>query len=318
MTERAIYCGVCLRAIRGNRQASYGGIAYHATCLKHLFGTDTFPHTDITHESTLKIAADMAGKMSVSGYQEKISLKLTDDRKALIPAPANGRYILKPQIQFPCTPENEHLTMRLASILDIVISECALIRLKDGELAYIIKRFDRLDDGIKLPFEDFCQLGGLPPQEKYGHNAFLGIEILQHYATEPVIAIFNYFRQLLFSYCVANGDAHLKNFGLLRQPDGASRLSPAYDLLNTQLALGDQKFSLAVEGSDGPIRRAKWLSLAQRANIPPKAAEAALQRQIDAETEMINMVQVSFLPDDLKEKYKRHIHERINDIRLPK
>ena len=37
-----------------------------------------------------------------------------------------------------------------------------LIRLKDRSIAYIVKRFDRLDDGTKLRVEDFCQLAGEP------------------------------------------------------------------------------------------------------------------------------------------------------------
>lgn len=40
-------------------------------------------------------------------------------------------------------------------------------------------------------------------------------------------------RQLTLCYVIENGDAHLKNFGLLYDDPADARLSPAYDLLTT-------------------------------------------------------------------------------------
>lgn len=43
-----------------------------------------------------------------------------------------------------------------------------------------------------------------------------------------------FFELVVFNYIYANGDAHLKNFSLIRQGEDF-RLTPAYDLLNTAL-----------------------------------------------------------------------------------
>jgi serine/threonine-protein kinase HipA len=101
----------------------------------------------------------MAGKMSISGAQEKVSLTLSKDKTSLEVAPTGGRYILKPETtRFSSVPQNELLTMRLARLVSIEVPPCGLIRLKDGSPSYIIKRFDRQENGEKLQVEDFCQL----------------------------------------------------------------------------------------------------------------------------------------------------------------
>ena len=114
------------------------------------------------------LAAEMAGKMSISGVQEKVSLRLSDDKSRFEIAPTGGRYILKPEpSRFAFVPQNEHLTMRLAELVGIEVPPFGLVELKDKAIAYIIKRFDRLDDGTKLQVEDFCQLDEKPIRDKY-------------------------------------------------------------------------------------------------------------------------------------------------------
>ncbi len=79
----------------------------------------------------------MAGKMSISGLQEKVSLTLSADKGQLLVAATGGRFILKPEAsRFPALPENEHLTMRLASLVRIEVPGFGLLRLRDGSLAY--------------------------------------------------------------------------------------------------------------------------------------------------------------------------------------
>jgi serine/threonine-protein kinase HipA len=308
-------CAACLGELAPAANAEAAGLAYHPRCLRELFGTAKLPALDLDTGEVLAAAMEMAGKMSISGYQQKVSLTLSADRKALVAAPGGGRYILKPQITTPRVPENEHVTMRMAELVGITIPPCALVRLRDGTLAYLVARFDRLEDGTKLHVEDFCQLAELPPAEKYHQSAELCVRLIRRYATEPTIAAYGLFRLLLFSYCVGNGDMHLKNLSLLRRPDGTRVLSPTYDLLNTQLAIGDRKFGMMVSGADGPIRRSRWETLATAAQIAPKATALALREQVRALEPMLGLIRSSYLPPGDQEKYERIVRERIDFIR---
>ena len=102
--------------------------------------------------------------------------------------------------------------MRLAELVGIEVPPFGLVELKDKAIAYIIKRFDRLDDGTKLQVEDFCQLAEKPIRDKYQGSGELCVRILRKYASEPLIEIRKLFKVLLFSWWASNGDQHLEEF----------------------------------------------------------------------------------------------------------
>jgi serine/threonine-protein kinase HipA len=286
--------------------ATSGTTPYHPQCLETLFGTTVLPRLEIELSKMMGLAAEMAGKMSISGVQEKVSLRLSDDATRLEIAPTGGRYILKPEpSRFAFVPQNEHLTMRLAALLGIEVPPCGLVDLKDGAIAYLIKRFARLDDGRKLQVEDFCQLAEKPLRDKYEGSSELCVRILRKFASEPLIEIRKLFRLLLFSWWVSNGDQHLKNFSMLTTLDGLRRLSPAYDLICTRLPIpSDQDLALPICGRKSGLVRRSWLDFAEYSQIPERAAATLLSEQIEALEPSLGLIHASFLPDDQKVQYE--------------
>ncbi|HUT93167.1 MAG TPA: HipA domain-containing protein [Thermoguttaceae bacterium] len=255
-------------------------------------------------------ASRMAGKMSISGVQAKVSLALSSDKSALEVAAAGGRYILKPETsQFPSVPQNEHLSMRMARLVSIEVPPFGLIRLKDGTTAYVIKRFDRLDDGTKLQVEDFCQLAEKRLRDKYDGSAELCVKTLRKYATEPLIEIRKLYRLILFSWWMANGDMHLKNFSLITTTDGIRRLSPAYDLVCTRLVIGDDTLAMPIGGRDKSFTRGSWLRFAEYCQIPERAAKRLISDQIEALEPALRLISSSFLPDQMQEEYEGFLRE---------
>ncbi|HUT13894.1 MAG TPA: HipA domain-containing protein [Thermoguttaceae bacterium] len=248
--------------------------------------------------------------MSISGVQEKVSLKLSSGKSKLVVAAVGGRYLLKPESsRFSCLPQNEHLTMRLASQAGIEIPQCGLVRLRDRSAAYVIARFDRLDDGSKLQVEDFCQLAKKPLRDKYDGSAELCVRILHKYASEPLVEIRNLYRLLLFGWWVANGDMHLKNFSIMTTPDGIRRLSPAYDLVCTKLVLPEDLLALPVGGKNKNLTRRSWLDLAEYCKLPKQAAERLIADQIEALEPSLALISNSFMPDEMKHAYERIVRD---------
>lgn len=292
-------CRICLKPADKD-------LDYHTACLASLFGTPLLPILDIELSKMMGLAAEMAGKMSISGVQEKVSLRLSDDKSRFEIAPTGGRYILKPEpSRFAFVPQNEHLTMRLAELAGMEVPPFGLVELKDKAIAYVIKRFDRLDDGTKLPVEDFCQLDERPIRDKYQGSGELCVRILRKFATEPLIEIRKLFRALLFSWWVSNGDQHLKNFSLLRTADGRWRLAPAYDLVCTRLPIpSDRDLAMPICGKRSNLAKQHWLDFAEYAGLPERAAVRLLQEQIDALDPSLRFIDASFLPDDLKSQYQ--------------
>ena len=285
-----------------------GGASYHPQCLQALFGEHAVPSIDLDPAKLHVAGLSMVGRMSVPGVQRKVAVEL---RPTLHVEPTGGSFFLKPQSpEFPHLPENEHVTMRIAELFGIPIPPCALVRLNDGSLAYLVRRFDRLADGRKLRQEDFCQLAQQSPKEKYRGSAELCVKLVRRYASEPIIEMLEFYRRLVFIWWTANGDMHLKNFSLLAGEDGVQKLSPAYDLLCTRLVLPDDKLALPIGGKNDNLTPRIWREVAAYMGLPAPAAKrihAAVGRSVEP---AVALVRASFLPDDQKAVYEAILRER--------
>jgi serine/threonine-protein kinase HipA len=190
-----------------------------------------------------------------------------------------------------------------------------MVALKDGSLAYIARRFDRLPDGSKLRQEDFCQLAEKSPKEKYDGSAELCVRLVRKYASESLIETLKLYRVLVFSWWTGNGDMHLKNFSLLADTQGIMRLTPAYDLLCTRLVIPNDPLALPVVGKKDNLDRADWLTFAGYCQLPERTAIRLLDGQVSALDAALSLIDRSFLPPDQKAMYQALISDRTAQLR---
>src|SRR5262245_1062548 len=106
---------------------------------------------------------------------------------------------------------------------------------------------------------------------------------------------------------------HLKNFSLItREP--RVELSPAYDLLNTTIALpgAREEMALPIRGKKSRLTRKDLVSYfgEERLRLPRAALEAALGEVAESLPEWEALIRASFLPPDLVEAYLRLVSER--------
>ena len=199
-----------------------------------------------TRAEVIRYRAEVADWMSISGVQDKVSLRY--EKGELVPTDQNGEFILKPIPGTPLpqhtdqVPANEHLTMQIATqVFGIDTAANALVTLADGEPAYLTRRFDRRD-GVKVDMEDFCALAEQSP-ETHGRNykydgSYERIgQLARRFCPAYRVESEKLFQRVLFCYAYGNGDAHLKNFSLFTSADGDPVFTPAYDLINTTLHL---------------------------------------------------------------------------------
>jgi serine/threonine-protein kinase HipA len=296
-------------------------------------GNRKFPHR-LTFKRTdvVEYRAASAEHMSISGIQDKISLKL--DRGTLKSTAQDGEYILKPvpSLDFlkfkDDVPANEHLTMQLASqVCKIQTAVNACIYLSDGELAYITRRFDRRGQN-KLAQEDFCQLSNRTEQSdgknyKYGASYEEVGRILKFYCRAYPVEIEKLYRQIVFSYVFSNGDAHLKNFSMFESEFGDSVLTPAYDLICTSLHLPDEgRTALALFDTHETdsfmqnkfYRRPDFLKLAEFYGMQQSRAERFIDEFSTNRDAIKNLIARSFLSDDAKVDYEKRFMDRLHAI----
>lgn len=277
---------------------------------KRMFGVVYKPGIDLSVSEVSLKAQSMAGKLSISGVQPKLSMKLNRKKKELEVVAEGGEYILKPQVAtFPHLPQNEYLCMGIAQYIGINVPPNDTIKLKDGSRAYIIKRFDR-NRGVKIHQEDFFQI--LKRKDKYkGSIEEIGKK-LSGISEVPGLDVQHLYERAVFFFIIGNGDAHLKNFSIVYDKNGNIRLSPAYDIISSKLVIpNEEDFALSVNGKKNKLLREDFLQLARVLNIPYQISEKFFFEKKPIIKEMINK---SLLPDSEKKRLGAIIQERFSRL----
>jgi serine/threonine-protein kinase HipA len=197
------------------------------------------------------------GKMSIQGVQKKLSAVLKIKQSHFEIVDKGGQYILKPPSNdYPELPQNEAITMTLAAQIGLDVPVHGLVYAKDNSMTYFIKRFDRAGHSNKIALEDFAQLSGERRDTKYKSSMENVVAVIREFCTFPKIEYAKLFKLTLFNFLIGNEDMHLKNFSLITK-DGKTTLSPAYDLLNTSIAIGnpDEEMALPLNGKKRNLTR---------------------------------------------------------------
>ena len=197
-----------------------------------------------------------AFRFSLAGVQLKFSA--AEDPRGGLTLPARGvggSWIVKlPSLHFADVPENEFSMMTLARLVGINVPEVRLIgvdaignlpedisRLSGQALA--VKRFDRSDDGGAVHIEDFAQVFGVYPEDKYKKASARNIAaVVGAEGSEEDVAEF--IRRLTFNVLIGNADMHLKNWSLIYPDRRNAALAPAYDFVSTIAYIKDDQAAL--------------------------------------------------------------------------
>jgi serine/threonine-protein kinase HipA len=312
---------------------SEGFDTYSRTALKRVFHGKKVHHvlpydSPASNPETDELFEENRKHMSISGVQEKFSVLLDKNKLRLINEDEQGTYILKPIPGAGKKPDqmpaNEHLTMQIArQVYGIETAENALIFFKDGTPAYITKRFDVKEDGLKLAQDDFASLAKRTPQTHGEHYKYLGnyldiFELMQKYLTTYKFDAPKLLKIIVFNYLFSNGDAHFKNFSILETPFGDYRLSPAYDLLNSRIHIEDKDFAL----DDGLLPKnlsqgkigLQFAKLAEKTEISEKTFQDIMALMISKSDLVEKMVAASFLNDTTKRNYFQSFQGRLKQL----
>lgn len=188
----------------------------------------------------------------VSGVQPKVLVRdsaLTVDRLTH----RGATHLIKAfrADEFPELAANEFFCMRAALHAGLEVPE---FELSERGKFLIIKRFDLADTGEYLGFEDFCVLNGSPSRTKYDGSYEGAARQIKAFVSPHLLnqALESLFKIVALSAGLKNGDAHLKNFGVLYGHcgvDATIRLAPAYDIVTTAVYIRNDNMALLLGGS---------------------------------------------------------------------
>lgn len=194
-----------------------------------------------------------SGVSGVSGIQPKVLIK--DESLASAPPEKlvvkGATHIVKgwEGDEFPSLAANEFFCMTAARESGLATPD---FDLSENGKFFVVKRFDLSESGRYMGFEDLCVLSGYGSTDKYRGSyeaavkrigAFVSVEGLR-------AAKDSFFRSLVVSCALRNGDAHLKNFGVLYEDSASSVcLAPAYDIVTTTVYIKKDTLALTLGGT---------------------------------------------------------------------
>ncbi len=154
---------------------------------------------------------ETALRFSLAGVQLKFSAVMEASGGLTVPADGmGGSWIVKlPSARFAAVPENEFAMLELARRVGIVVPDNRLVDVAEIKglpeearapkaKALAVQRFDRPAGGAPVHMEDFAQVFGQYPADKYKHRSYANIAaVLWAEAGEDAVAEF--VRRLVFS-----------------------------------------------------------------------------------------------------------------------
>src|ERR1035441_338516 len=231
----------------------------------------------------------------ISGVQPKIlvrdetaSVPLSKTKQRLFQSYRGATHIVKfwEQNEYPQLAANEYFCLKVAE-------QCGLdvptYRLAEDGLALVVDRFDLRPDGTYRGFEDFCVLNARRTDEKYrGSYENSIMKRFSECANSSHVGedLERLFTLIVINCGLRNGDAHLKNFGIVYDDvQGEARLAPVYQRRITSLHPDKDSLALTLNGTT------EWPSVKElqrlgetRMSGSPARVKGILERVADAIT----------------------------------
>ena len=210
-------------------------------------------------------------RSGVAGVQPKVLMDLSDDASTDLGSRAT--LTLQPFIvkswgsDYPQLACNEFIGLSLARYAGL---DVANFYLSDNGKLLVSQRFDVAVGGEPLGFEDFCVLQGKGTREKYDASLESCTHTIRNFVSAELLrpALYDFFKLTLVNTLLQNGDAHLKNSGIIysdlkdyrlgMQPRCDRKLAPIFDIVNTTAYLAQDTMALTLAGSK---RWPKWKAL---------------------------------------------------------
>ena len=186
--------------------------------------------------------------------------------------------------EYPQLAANEYFCLRVAEQCGLDVPR---YRLAEDGGALVIDRFDLRSDGSYRGFEDFCVLNARRTDQKYSGSLETSIlRRFQQFANSPHVYtdLEKLFTLIALNCALRNGDAHLKNFGIIYDDVlGEARLAPVYDLVTTAVYLANDSMALTLNGSTRWPAAKELQQLGEtRAGCTPALVKETLERIAEA------------------------------------
>lgn len=281
------------------------------------------PYTsDLLDASDKNVQSMSPYRFSLAGVQLKLSGLMKQQGGLTIPTGGmGGDWIVKlPSPAYNNIPENEYAIMHMASEIGIPVPDIELIALHNidglpdfgklrGSQALAVKRFDRGENGKRIHIEDFAQVYGILPDNKYKGVSFNNITTMVWTLTGEA-GLTDFIRRLTYTILTGNGDMHLKNWSFIYEDERTPKLSPAYDLLSTIPYITGDDLALKLVKTQNMTRCSlrTFEKLAEKTGTPKKLVLNTVRSTIQKTLEVWELNKKHYaLPTDIETAIDNHM-----------
>lgn len=187
----------------------------------------------------------------------------------------SANYIIKTWgPEYPELAMNESACLEVLKNMGLQVPACTLT---DKGKTLIVERFDVAADNEQLNFEDFCVLQGKTPAQRYDSSWEEVAKTVRQFVSPRyrTAALRDLFKLLLCNVVLRNGDAHLKNIGVLYANSSERKLAPFFDINCTTIYLDNDFMALGIDGDKNwPHRKTLQNYAAVHCNLSAKEIDA--------------------------------------------
>ena len=168
-----------------------------------------------------------------------------------------------------------------------------------------------------MAMEDMCQLSERLTEYKYKGSYEQIAKLIMKYSSVPKLDVVNFWEQVAFSWIISNADMYLKNFSLYSLRNGVYSLTPSYDMVSTPLVMPEdtEELALTLNGKKQKIKRSDFEIAMSNSGLEPKIIEKLFSKFENAANKWFEFIDISFLPDEMRERYKQIIVEKLETLK---
>ncbi len=206
----------------------------------------------------------------------------------------------------------ENVCMTMAEAIGMNVPPHGLFPMLDGRLCYIVKRFDRAENGDKIQSETMFQILGSTDKYK-GSLESVGKAIRAH-AENVGLDTIDFFERVLLCFLIGNGDMHLKNWAFLIR-DKKAALAPVYDFVSSKVYIKrESDTALTLNAKGNKLKRTDFESLANNLKIDPKAAANSFEKMKNAREKFRGLAIYSELNPPMRQEFEDVLTERFKRL----
>ena len=208
-----------------------------------------FPSLDVdeilandTNDTFTHLLQTFLNKNAISGVQPKTIALLKEKGKM-----DTKEYIIKTWgDEYQDLALNEYFCLKAVQKAGV---KTANVKLSNNNKFLIVEKFTLKSDGSFYGFEEILSLMDKNRESKYDGSYEQIAKIIYSYTTNKKESMVAFYKTAVMNYLLKNGDAHLKNFGLLYEDDFKYIFySPVYDVVNTVVYIHKDKPALMLDG----------------------------------------------------------------------